>query len=346
MKTAMNGRFGRVLFGSAAGVAVALASLGGVCVAGEALGAEAWSLAVEPPAAKGRDVVMTTFYPTYYFAKRIAMGKVGVECPLPGDEDAIFWKPSAEVIGSYQSAGLIVVNGASFEKWVDGASLPLSRVVNTARVFESEFVKFKTTTHSHGAAGTHTHTGVDGHTWQDPNNAIRQAEQIMLGLARRWPEHEKTFREGYEGLQKDLKGLDERLKGVTAKMSGVVMLANHPAYNYLAKRYGWTVKNLDVSPDETLDEEQWKEVGKEAAGLGKPGTRVMLFESEPQAATRERLLKEWGVEAVVWSPCESLPEEAKKAGGDYLSVMNENMNRLQDAFSGKASKAQPADGAR
>ena len=41
-------------------------------------------------------------------------------------------QPSDELLAAYQRADLIVLNGAGFAKWVAGASLPPSRVVDTA----------------------------------------------------------------------------------------------------------------------------------------------------------------------------------------------------------------------
>ena len=38
-----------------------------------------------------QNAVLTTFYPTEYFAERIAGGLVIVDSPLPDGEDPIFW---------------------------------------------------------------------------------------------------------------------------------------------------------------------------------------------------------------------------------------------------------------
>src|SRR5262245_38391727 len=45
------------------------------------------------PPARAVKEVWTTFYPTTYFAKRIAGDTVKVVCPLPESEDPAFWKP-------------------------------------------------------------------------------------------------------------------------------------------------------------------------------------------------------------------------------------------------------------
>ena len=113
----------------------------------------------------GKPVVYTTFYPTKYFAERIGGDLLDVVCPVPEDEDVIFWMPDAKAIVAYQQADLVIINGAGFEKWVAKVSLPPSKLIDTARPLTGALVKFKSSiTHSHGPTGQHDHVGVDGHT--------------------------------------------------------------------------------------------------------------------------------------------------------------------------------------
>ena len=67
-----------------------------------------------PPTTQAVDsgpiTVATTFYPTTYFAQRIAGDLARVTCPVPAGADPIFWQPTAEDIGAFQSADLIVLN--------------------------------------------------------------------------------------------------------------------------------------------------------------------------------------------------------------------------------------------
>ncbi|MDX2146105.1 MAG: zinc ABC transporter substrate-binding protein [Planctomycetota bacterium] len=276
--------------------------------------------------------VYTTFYPTTYFAERIAGGLVRVVCPLPAEEDPIFWQPSREALSAYQKAALIVVNGAEFEQWVRTASLPMSRVVDSAGGFASEFVTYETVTHSHGAKGSHTHEGVDGHTWVDPLNAVRQADAIRVAMGRRWPEHVRTFDENFRGLKSDLESLDAALREVSPGLARATLMASHPAYNYLAKRYRWTIENFAFEPDEPLTPEQVGEVASYVKSSGDgavpPQSKVMLWEGDPLAGNVEAL-QALGVVSVVFTPVESLSEADRAAGRDYLTLMRENVERLR-----------------
>lgn len=284
-----------------------------------------------PPADAGAPVVYTTFYPTTYFTERIVQGSVPVTCPLPDDEDPIFWRPDVEVIGAYQQATVIVINGASFERWVAMTSLPESRIVDTAAGFApGELATFDTVTHSHGPAGDHTHDGVDGHFWLDPLLAKRQTQAIEEGLARALPQHATMFKAGRTALDADLETLAARLAALAPRLQGVRVFCSHPAYNYLARRHGWKVTNLDLDPAQEPTDAQWNEI---AALAGEhAGPAIMLWESAPLPSTMARLEDQHGIASVLFSTAETLDAARRTAGADYLSIMNENIDRLEAAL--------------
>ncbi|MBY0311212.1 MAG: zinc ABC transporter substrate-binding protein [Phycisphaerales bacterium] len=290
--------------------------------------------------------VITTFYPTTYFAQRIASGGGGVggaeqsqardkpvvhiECPLPDGADPIHWQPKVEEIAKFQAAELVVLNGASFELWVATASLPISRVVDTARVFESEFLRHETTTHSHGASGSHSHEGIDGHTWLDPKNAERQAEQILIAMIRRWPAHEPHFRSGFAALKADLDDLDARLKAISPQLERVALVASHPAYNYLARRYQWKLLNVDVPPDEAPTPARLDALKAAISASGRPRA-VLLCEDLPEQPLMTALSNVAGLTPIVFEPAENVPSERRAAGEDYISIMHRNIQNLASA---------------
>jgi zinc transport system substrate-binding protein len=285
-----------------------------------------------PQATGSKPVVYTTFYPTTYFASRIGGELIEVVCPVPADEDAIFWQPSPEVIQKYQEADLIVVNGAEFEKWVATASLPLARVVDTAKPFEEDFVRFEGgITHAHGPAGAHAHEGIDGHTWVDPLLAKLQAAEIAQALVKLLPEHRAEIERNTQALQADLDELDAALKKLTADYEGELILASHPAYNYLQKRYDLNIINLDLDPESMPDDETMAALKKAQA---EHPARYILWEGEPLPEIRDRFATELGLTSVLFSPAELMDPEELAAGADYMSVMRENVARLGPVLSG------------
>lgn len=272
--------------------------------------------------------IVTTFYPSSYFAGRLTGGRVKVRCVTPAGADPMEFRPSAEAIAGMQSAGLIVLNGAGFEKWARTVSLPPSRTIELSRPFAGELLKFKAVTHSHGPTGAHSHEGVDGHTWMDPVQAQSQARELARAVSAAWPEHAAFVEANLAVLLADLGRLDAEWRALAPAIARTHVLTNHQAYSYPARRYGFGVINLDVPPDEPPTPEQWLAVGRAVAEArrAEPGRSktVMLFEEAPLAETAKRLLDEFGIVAVAFPPGESEPE----GGGTYLDLMLANLRRL------------------
>lgn len=284
----------------------------------------------DAPAAALDDAVLTTFYPTHYFAQRIAGDLVPVRCPLPEGEDPIFWQPDAEAMALYQNARLVITNGAEFEKWVASAALPRARTVQSLSDDALEQtggpITMESTTHSHGPAGEHTHEGLDGHTWVSPDIAIVQATNIAEAMNDAWPDHAEAFDANLATLVEDLEMLRDSLADLTPLVAEYQLVASHPAYNYLARDLGWTITNLDLDPEST-DAEAIVAAVRSVIEADTPA--ILLWEGEPTDAIRTAVTDELGVISVLFSPAEGAPED-----GDYMDVMRANIDRLREAVGG------------
>ena len=303
--------------------------LGLVLVFGTACGQEPSANPDHVAVDGGELVVYATEYPVAFFAERLTAGVGRVVCPVPEGEDPIHWEPPREVLEDFRSATLVVTNGAGFARWIENASLPESRLVRTADGFGDEFLHYEERTHSHGPGGAHTHSGVDPHTWLDPVNARRQAGAIAEALLARLPEHRAPIQANLEALNADLEGLEAEWRSIDGALEGLTLLANHPAYDYLLRRFGWSATNLDLDPEADLADEQLAQV----RGALVAGTRhVMFWESEPLPEVRARLMSDFDMRSVVVPPAEVLSESERNAGEDYLSLQRSAIARLRAAL--------------
>lgn len=277
-------------------------------------------------------VIYTTFYPTTYMTSRLIGPGATVVCPVPSDADPALWRPGRDSIAAYQNADVIIINGAAFEKWVAMASLPDAKILDSSAPLRGSFIRYQTVTHSHGPGGAHTHSGLDGHTWLDPINAIAQADEIARGLTSRWPARADDIQRNLEALHRDLKDLDRRLQLLAPQLSRAVIFASHPAYNYIDRRYAWNVHNITVDTEAPPDDKTLASIRHAVSTRGADTTRVMLWEEEPAAAVATLLREHFGIRSVVFSPCEMLPESPTRATDDFLSVMTANIDRLGRAI--------------
>ena len=273
---------------------------------------------------QAQPTVYTVNYPLQYFAERIGGGQVNVVFPAPPDVDPAFWAPDVDEIASFQAADLIFLNGATYAKWLKTASLPKSKLIDTSRRFEADFIEVEDTgTHSHGPAGEHSHGGTAFTTWLDFRQAVQQAQAVTEGLSRLLPVHRESFEERYAELERDLTHLDDQLRAIAERAAGRPLLASHPVYQYLARRYGLDMESVMWEPDAAPDDGQWREL---ESILERHAAGWMLWEGHPLPAVAQRL-EALGVQSLVFDPCGNKPEE-----GDFLSVMRRNLATLGQAF--------------
>jgi zinc transport system substrate-binding protein len=266
-------------------------------------------------------VVYTVNYPLAYFAERVGGDLVEVVFPAPADEDPAFWSPEAKTIAAYQGADLILLNGAGYAKWVDRATLPTSKTVDTSAAFADQLLPMAaTTTHSHGPEGEHEHGGYAFTTWLDPALAIQQAQAVEAAISRLRPEHESDIHRRTELLTGELFNIDSRFAEAAGKIGDTPLVFSHPVYQYLIHRYELNGIEVHWEPDEAPDGNAWDHLEDL---LESHPAKWMLWEGEPLEETVTGL-DELGVDSVVFNPCGNRPET-----DDYLSVMETNAAALE-----------------
>lgn len=274
--------------------------------------------AVEAPAAPaGPPKIVALSFPAQWLTQRLVGERVVVERLLPAGEDPPTYQPPPERIAALQAADLIVGNGAGYEAWLSTASLPEGRLVLTAEGLD--LITLPETRHRHGAAGEHSHGGLDPHTWTDPLLLIQQADALTAALTRTRPDG------GFEGRAATLKGeleaLHAELQAGLAPLAGRRMAANHPAYNYLARRYALDIVSFDLDPETPPSAESLAAFAAWAEGQATP---VLWWETAPSEAVRAALPPT--VRHVVIDPLEQPPE-----GGEYdlLRAAQRNLDALK-----------------
>lgn len=272
----------------------------------------------------GQLTVYVVNYPLKYFAERIAGDHAKVVFPAPADEDPAYWMPDAKTISEYQRADIILLNGANYAKWVNKVTLPRFRLVDTSASFKDRYIEVPSVvTHTHGPNGKHAHEALAFTIWLDLDLAARQAKAIAKALSRKKPALRDTFQGNYAALEKDLMTLDRDMKKIVSKNQKQPLVASHPVYDYLSRRYGLNIKSVHWEPHEIPSDAQWAELQNMLKGH--PAT-WMIWEGDPIAESVEKL-EALGVNSLVFDPCGNTPDK-----GDFMSVMRENVENLRRAF--------------
>ncbi len=275
----------------------------------------------------GKPVVYTTNYPLFYFAQRIAGSVAAVQFPEI-DGDPAFWQPEDEQVTSMQAASLILINGATYEKWATTVSLPSAKTIDTSAGFTDRFIAIAdAATHSHGKDGEHSHTGTAFTTWMDFDQARQQALAVRDALIVLLPDQADTLSANADTLLADLAKLDTDIQSIATAIGNRPLVASHPVYHYFARRYALNIKPVLWEPETVPSAE---EVNVLQAILAEHPAQWMIWEGEP-AAESVALLKTIGVGSVVVDPAGNRPD-----AGDWLTVMQQNVANLKKLAPGSA----------
>jgi zinc transport system substrate-binding protein len=291
-----------------------LALLAGACGGGEQAPAR------DTPAPAGEPLRVAATSPfAAWLAESIGGDDVQLYGLPPAGVDPHTFAPSAEQILALGGAELIVVQGAGYETWREGASLPESRVVDLSQGLDLVAVEGRT--HSHGAEGEHSHTGTDPATWMDPALVASQARRMLTALEAASPRHGPDFLARGHALETELDRFASRLDELrdTLRVSDVAVAGQSGRYAYLARALGVELLPLEAELDDHA-------VGHLRRAVG---TRrlIVLWPSAPAPELLSRVPS-----ATIWVEVDPL-EAARPSGGyDYLERMSASLGRLEHAL--------------
>jgi len=266
-------------------------------------------------------VVQASNYPLYYFAKRVATDSFDVQYRVPNEVDPAFWRPGDEDLFAFQRADIILLNGATYEKWLKTVTLPRSIMLDTSKGFSDQYLESEGEVHQHGDGVAHSHEGTAMTTWLDFTLAAKQAESIAARFIEESPEDETAIKEQMAALKEDLKELDGRMNAVASAWGDKeLMIASHPVYQYLANAYGFTLESMEWEWDTQLGEQ---ELAKLKTLIEEHQASWMIWESNPTKDSQARI-RQLGLEILVVSPCGN-----RIGDKDWLQMMHSNVLMLE-----------------
>ena len=267
-------------------------------------------------------VVYTVNYPLQYFAEAIGGDELEIVFPAPPDVDPADWTPDVDTLIDYQAADLILLNGAGYAEWTKGVYLARSRLVDTSASFKDRLIAEESdqVPHVHGPTGAEVQgAAVAFTTWLDLSLSRAQAEAVRDAMVARWPDHAAAFAQRHAVLDAELATLDAALSEALTPLRGIRVLASHPVYQYLGRRYGLDMTSVHWEPDLTPPPEEWAALD---ALLGQRAATVMLWEGEPTQETRVALQAR-GLRVAVFPTLSNRPPEE-----DFVSILRAAIDAL------------------
>jgi len=283
--------------------------------------------------------VVASFYPLYDFTQKIGGDHVNVINLIPTGVEPHDWSPKSRDIQNLSKAQMFVYLGAGFEGWVHDTLNSLPKDSKLAVVEASKDVPLLAAAeeeHNHQEEKTdakghsHDESEYDPHVWLSPVNAKTMAKHIKDQLVALDAAHQSDYEANYAKLAGQLDQLDAKYKDTLSKLPKKQIVVTHQSFGYLAKAYGLTqMPILGLSPDSEPTSKDLKEINE---FIRSNQIKYIFFEELVSDRLAKTLAKDAQVETLVLNPVEGLTDEQAKAGADYLSLMESNLNNLIKAL--------------
>lgn len=279
--------------------------------------------------------IVTSFYPLYFFASRIAGEGAIVSNLTAASIDPHDFEPSTDDLRLIEHADLLITNGLGVETWLDHLETEtpiLQSAIGLADIEHGrgEEMHQEEENHEEGEEEDHDHGQLDPHIWLDPVLAKAQVQVIADKISELDEINRAFYQANATKLISELDELDSEFTNALQSCQQDQIITAHDAFAYMAKRYGFEQLAIQgLNHEEEVTAAQLLELAKLAK---EQQIKYVFFESLLSPKLAQTLAQEVGAEVLIFDPLESLSEEAINSGADYFSIQRQNLSNLQLAL--------------
>ncbi|WP_339228689.1 zinc ABC transporter substrate-binding protein [Oceanobacillus sp. FSL K6-2867] len=286
----------------------------------------------------GQLKIFTTLYPIQYAVERIGGDTVAAKTVYPPGVDAHSYEPTTKDITAIADSTAFIYLGAGMESFAESAAEALAKQdVQLIEIGEhEELFHVEEKNHEHGAISedSHAHDGHhhgdhDPHIWIDPVRMIEMASIIKEELIALNPEKEAYYNENFSKLKTDLLALDEAFQGKLDEKKNKQILVSHAAFGYWEERYG--IEQISINGLTSESEPSQKELTEIIDQANSYNLDYIIFEQNSSNRVSEVIQNEIGAENLMIHNLSVLTEDDIANDEDYLSLMQYNLDVLDQA---------------
>ena len=289
--------------------------------------------------------IMTSIYPLYDFASKIARDRAEVINLVPAGAEPHDFEPTPKDMATLSKADLFIYNGGGYETWIedvlssiDQPDLSILNVSENLELLTLEETGGEDNHDSHGEEANleeetnHVEEEVhaeefDPHVWIDPVRAKQMAEMIKEELIKVDEAGKDIYEKNFNELASEFDTLHSEYETALNNPSKKEVIVSHAAFGYLTNRYG--LEQISISGITPSDEPSPKEL-QEIIQFSKDNeVKYILFETLVSPKVAETVQEKIGAKALTLNPLEGLTQQELKEGKDYFSVMRENLESLK-----------------
>ena len=298
--------------------------------------------------------IITSFYPLQYITESIVGDKFQVN-NITNGKDPHSYSLTPQDIQALQDADLFVFQGAGLESWAENIAenrtQPSFEVAENIDLLETKEShedhddhedeehedEHHEEEHSEGSheheedhhqedEHGHNHGEFDPHTWLDPILHLETAEKLTQEIISIDPENEETYESNLAILTENLSELDQLYTTTLSACENKIAISSHDAFSYAEHRYGFQL--LPISGLSPQNEPSIQDLEKLVQEAQAQNITHILEEEYNNTSFAQTIQRETELQVLPINTLESTPA----SGNDYITVMQENLSTLKEAF--------------
>ncbi|MBI4496057.1 MAG: zinc ABC transporter substrate-binding protein [Deltaproteobacteria bacterium] len=270
--------------------------------------------------------LMASIFPLYEFAREIGGDQIQAEMLLPPGMEPHTWEPKPSEVARISQMDLFLFIGRGMEPWaaqvLRAAQGRRLRVVEVGRELASSGITLPAPS-ERGSKEV-----FDPHLWLDFALDQKVAEIIALALGEGNPENAARYQARARALRGRLEELDRKYQtALAACRHRQIIHGGHPAFAYLARRYGLSqVALYGLNPNAEPTPRRLAEV---LQVVKRQGVRYIFFEELVSPKLARVLAREAGIGTLVLNPGANLTVEQRRRQVTFWQLMEANLENLR-----------------
>ena len=294
--------------------------------------------------------IVTTIFPPYDFAREVAGDYADISMLIkPGVESHSF-DPTPQDIKKIQNADLFIYVGGENDVWIEdilnsieGNKPKTLKLVNSVPTVKEEIIEGMEDRHGHhddefehskeidDHSDNHEEE-TDEHVWTSPKNAIKITQKIKEELIKKDTKNATLYENNAKEFINKLDKLDNDLKQViSSSKRNLLVFGDRFPFRYLADEY-----NLDYfaafSGCSTETEASPSTVAFLVNKVKEKEIPVVFTIEFSNGKIADSITDATGAKKLMLHSCHNVSADEFANGATYLSLMNENINKLREAL--------------
>lgn len=264
-------------------------------------------------------LISVSIEPQRYFAERIAGDKFTINTVVPAGQNPEIYDPTPQqMVQVGKSEAYFRIGHLDFEKiWIEKVieNNKQMRVFDLSEGMElientdnhehdhehgHEHADAHEHAHSHkeGEVCSHSHYGVDPHTWSSINGAKTIAWNTLNAFIELDKENTQYYWENYNRLLEEIEQTAQEIEVLLAPLANRTFIIYHPALTYFANEYNLTQLSIEMEGKEPSPAQLKRliDTAKES------GAKVVFIQQEFDKKNAELVAKETNCNLVVINP--------------------------------------------